>query len=253
MWEYYDNRSILVTGGSGFLGTAIVHRLLTTTSVSRIYLVCRGGTEKLLSKWKEWLPDSTVDELHCPNRLVVLDGDILLPNVGLSQSELDVTRRDVSVIIHGASSINLGSRTSGCVHAVSGVRSRLKFASWLQSLQKLRQIPWEIQTTWTKGDWKSTDQHAISQLYAIGGASFAFSEDKTIEMCDNLTEKERQGMQLWTQISTIHHLLNHAAGIRYAMDEFSRRSWMAWLITSLFYSDFGKTSMAPHLSNMYEP
>lgn len=45
MWTYYEGKSILVTGGSGFLGTAIVHRLLTSTSVSRIYLVCRGGSE----------------------------------------------------------------------------------------------------------------------------------------------------------------------------------------------------------------
>ncbi|KAJ6015373.1 hypothetical protein N7540_009964 [Penicillium herquei] len=433
MWEYYEGRSILVTGGSGFLGTAIVHRLLTSTSVSRVYLICRGGTEKLLSKWKQWLPDSTVDELHCPERLLVLDGDILLPSLGLLQSELDDIRTNVSIIIHAASSINLGSRlktlshpiieatemmvnlaftckrldrfvyvssaysnahlyyrtkdadlpveeefyelnhscnildelnevrkystsrayegenfpwayayakhlterllhhrfsehasasqeqllivrpgiigpsqclpfpgyvmpmsapgimlaaaiclimsrgikiasemddpardatadevpvdvvtdrllchlamgTSGCVHAVSGVQSRLKLDAWLQSVIQLRQIPWRISATWIRADCKSIEQHWICRLYVIMGTSFAFSEDKTIDLCQRLTDKERQDIQLLTKPKPSHALLNHAAAIRYAMDELSRKSWVVWLIVILFYADFGKIS-----------
>lgn len=52
MWEYFNEKSILVTGGSGFLGTALVYRLLTSTSTARIYLVCRGGGKYVLCKAK---------------------------------------------------------------------------------------------------------------------------------------------------------------------------------------------------------
>lgn len=45
MWHFYNGKSILVTGGSGFLGTALVHRLIMSTSFCRIFLVCRGGME----------------------------------------------------------------------------------------------------------------------------------------------------------------------------------------------------------------
>ncbi|OQD98489.1 hypothetical protein PENSOL_c009G01747 [Penicillium solitum] len=408
MWEYYEGKSILVTGGSGFLGTAIVHRLLMSTCVSRIYLVCRGGNEKLQSRWREWLPDDTVDKLCDSNRLVVLDGDILLPSLGLSQSELELIRNNTNIIIHAASAINLGSRlkracivssvssaysnthlyyrshesdvqinediyqleneynildelnevrkhgtsqayeaenfpwaygyakhlterllqhrfsehasdeqllivrpgiigpsqclpfpgyimpmsspytmlaaafalvpsraikiaskmenpdagvtgdevpvdvvadrllchlalgTSGCIHAVSGVKSRLKLETWRHSLMKLRRIPWGLQPLWVKADWKSTNQHCISRLYAICGASFAFSEEKTIKMCKEIPEKEQQNLQLFTQIDTSENLLTQTAGIRYAMDQYARKSTIAWLIVWLFYSDFGK-------------
>lgn len=51
-----------------------------------------------------------MDKLCDSNRLVVLDGDILLPSLGLSQSELELIRNNTNIIIHAASAINLGSR-----------------------------------------------------------------------------------------------------------------------------------------------
>ncbi|KAE8330111.1 male sterility protein-domain-containing protein [Aspergillus sergii] len=67
---------------------------------------------------------------------------------------------------------HLAMGTSGCIHAVSGVRSRLKFGKLSNSLMKLRRIP----------------------------ASFNFSEDKTSAMFQKLSEEEQQDLQLFTQI-----------------------------------------------------
>ncbi|KAJ5761313.1 hypothetical protein N7520_008469 [Penicillium odoratum] len=107
MWEYYDGRSVLVTGGSGFLGTAIVHRLLSRSSVCHVYLICRGGEKKLRSKWKEWLPFGMVEKLCDSAHLSVFDGDILLPDLGLEPTELMTLRHAVQIVIHAASSISL--------------------------------------------------------------------------------------------------------------------------------------------------
>lgn len=44
MWEKYSGKHILITGGSGFLGTALVHRIITKApTVGRIYIICRNG------------------------------------------------------------------------------------------------------------------------------------------------------------------------------------------------------------------
>lgn len=46
LWDNFQDKNILITGGSGFLGTTIVYRLVTkATGVGKIYLVCRGGRE----------------------------------------------------------------------------------------------------------------------------------------------------------------------------------------------------------------
>ncbi|KAJ6093411.1 hypothetical protein N7486_008700 [Penicillium sp. IBT 16267x] len=395
MWDYYEERSALVTGGSGFLGTAIVHRLFASTSTLRIYLVCRGGIEKLRARWLEWLPRILVEKICNSSRLIVLDGDILLPGLGLSEEVLSVVRDNTSIIIHAASSINLRSPlchlfdiivnasdmmvdlaltckkldrfiyvstayvntylypksdeidveisekvyeltarydvleeveevrkhgtsrayesenfpwayayakhlterllqhrfaihdskekllivrpsvigpsqclpfpgyimpmsspgtilaaalllspnrnikiatkmqnpdlstqdevpvdvvtdrllchlalgTYGCVHAVSGVKSRMGLEEWRKQLLKLRRIPWGLQPQWIKEDWSSPNQHRVNQLYKILATSFAFSESKTMAILQELRgialpdrQEEISDLQLFTRI-----------------------------------------------------
>lgn len=43
MWDYYTGKVVFITGGSGFLGTALVYRLVTQAPVSHLYILCRGG------------------------------------------------------------------------------------------------------------------------------------------------------------------------------------------------------------------
>lgn len=48
MWDRFDGKCVLITGGSGFLGTTIVYRLVTRTAASPIYILCRGGRRSVL-------------------------------------------------------------------------------------------------------------------------------------------------------------------------------------------------------------
>jgi nucleoside-diphosphate-sugar epimerase len=43
VWDYYDGKVLFVTGGSGFIGTALLWRLLSQSSPERVYVLCRGG------------------------------------------------------------------------------------------------------------------------------------------------------------------------------------------------------------------
>ncbi|CAI7587776.1 unnamed protein product [Penicillium bialowiezense] len=437
MWNYYEGKSILVTGGSGFLGTAVVHRLLTTTSVPRIYLICRGGVEKLRMRWREWLPQGTADAMCDPSRLIVLDGDILRPNLGLSEPELEAIRNTTNIIIHAASSINLAAPlkrlhgpvieatemmvkiaqsckmldrfvyvstaysntylyphsektdlrieeelyrlpsgcdavdeleevrnygtstayeaedfpwsyayakhlterllvrhfkrspekllivrpaiigaaqslpfpgynmpmsspptmftaalllfpyhnmrvacrmdkadlnvtsdevpvdvvvdrllchlavgTSGCIHAVSGARARRKVSTYMESVMKLRRLPWSVKPYWVNENWKSRKQDTLCRLYAIMGTSFNFAEEKTVSMYEKLSEKERMGMQLFKNIDVDNHVSARDQDIRHVMDYFARKSWLAWLLVMLFYFSFGKTSQTSRYARL---
>jgi FlaA1/EpsC-like NDP-sugar epimerase len=52
--EFYHNRSVLVTGGTGFMGKVLVQKLLTTCDVDNIFLLVRkkagGNTEDRLEE-----------------------------------------------------------------------------------------------------------------------------------------------------------------------------------------------------------
>ncbi|KAJ6013760.1 hypothetical protein N7540_008351 [Penicillium herquei] len=427
IWEYYNEKSILVTGGSGFLGTALVHRLLISTSASRLYVICQGGTKKLEARWKEWMPSDTVGRMWDSKRLIVLDGDILLPNLGLSNFDLDTLRHNTETVIHAASSINLGKRldrvfnsivearqmmfnlalscpnfdrfvyvstaysnshlysqspgsdiqveekiyylkgesdvleeldqvrkngtskayqkenfpwsyayaknlterllihkfseigakekllivrpsvigpsvslpfpgyimpmsspctisvaiaslypfrslkiatqmtepelgvhidevpvdvvvdrllchlamgTYGCVHAVSGVNSRIDYHCFIENLGIIRRFPWEMQPVWLKEDWKSRKQYWASRIYAIIGVSFAFSDEKTIALSEKLSDQEKLDLQLFSECN--FDVASRTESIRYIMDQFADQSWLAWIIVWLLYSDLGK-------------
>lgn len=145
MWDYYNDKTIFITGGTGFLGTAIVYRLLTQTSVGHVYMLCRGGIgsvqpqtqtlqrniidnskyRKLQSKWTASLSSATVETLLSTNRITVMDGDILSPDLGLPQNELSTLRREVNVIIHSASSINLAKSLDELSEVITGASERM--------------------------------------------------------------------------------------------------------------------------------
>ncbi|KGO73845.1 Male sterility, NAD-binding [Penicillium italicum] len=125
MWDYYNDKTIFITGGTGFLGTAIVYRLLTQTSVRHVYMLCRGGIGKLQSKWTQSLSSATVEKLLGTNRITVMDGDILSPDLGISQKDLSILRQEVNVIIHSASSINLAKSLDKLSEVITGASERV--------------------------------------------------------------------------------------------------------------------------------
>lgn len=45
IWDYYNGKTLFITGGTGFIGTALLCRLLSQSSPKRVYVLCRGGSE----------------------------------------------------------------------------------------------------------------------------------------------------------------------------------------------------------------
>ncbi|GMF78001.1 unnamed protein product [Aspergillus oryzae] len=88
MWDYYCDKSILITGASGFLGTAITHR-------------------QLIRKWQRNLPEADFKWLFNLESITVIDGDIMQADLGLSPQMITELQKEVNIIIHAASTINL--------------------------------------------------------------------------------------------------------------------------------------------------
>lgn len=43
MWDFYTGKNVFITGGSGFVGTALIYRLITQAPGAHLYVLCRGG------------------------------------------------------------------------------------------------------------------------------------------------------------------------------------------------------------------
>ncbi|XHF99655.1 hypothetical protein AWENTII_003149 [Aspergillus wentii] len=106
IWDYYTGKVVFVTGGSGFVGTTLVYRILTRAAVSHLYVLCTGGLPKLIEKWSKWLSAEIVEKMADPQLLTAMDGDMLLPDMGLTSDQVAVLGQ-ADIIFHSASSIAL--------------------------------------------------------------------------------------------------------------------------------------------------
>ncbi|EDW88549.1 fatty acyl-CoA reductase wat [Drosophila yakuba] len=109
--RFYRNKSVFVTGGTGFLGKVIIEKLLRSTDVRRVYLLIRPKkNETVEGRFQAW-KDEPVFEILLkakPGALKLvtpISGDCSEPGLGLSDGDRRIVTTDVQVIIHSAASI----------------------------------------------------------------------------------------------------------------------------------------------------
>ena len=116
--EAYRNRRVLLTGATGFLGTALVEKMLRSLpELGRLYLLVRPSREKsagarfekdvlgspAFAGLREALGDSF--EGYVSEKVRVLEGDVHAPSLGLGEEDLGELSREVDVVIHSAASV----------------------------------------------------------------------------------------------------------------------------------------------------
>ncbi|GFX72304.1 fatty acyl-CoA reductase 1 [Trichonephila clavipes] len=111
--EFYNGKSIFITGAAGFLGVVLLESLLRIFSgIQSIYILLRP--KKGLSpqeRKKEILSRTIFNELKKTNpnvfeKIHVVEGDVSLPNMGMSDEDLLKITENVTIVFHCAASIN---------------------------------------------------------------------------------------------------------------------------------------------------
>lgn len=105
-------RSVLLTGGTGFLGAYTIAEILNTTNADIYCLVRprRGENgkqriEKQLKRYQVWAYDDAWLSAW-ESRVYVVDGDVTLPRLGMKDSDYESLAREVDAIFHGAAHVN---------------------------------------------------------------------------------------------------------------------------------------------------
>ncbi|KAF5356672.1 hypothetical protein D9757_013209 [Collybiopsis confluens] len=96
--------TILLTGSTGNLGSQLLVDLLSRDNIQRVYAVNRpSSTQSMMQRHSDRFIDKGLDvSLLASAKLVFLEGDISLPDLGLSKFVLDEMRQDLTMIIHNA-------------------------------------------------------------------------------------------------------------------------------------------------------
>jgi thioester reductase-like protein len=105
-------KSILLTGGTGFLGVYVIAEILKTTQ-TEIYCLVRPRRgedskqriEKQMKRYQVWAEEEAwISSFE--KRVHVVDGDVTLPRLGINDSDYETLSRNVDAIFHGAAHVN---------------------------------------------------------------------------------------------------------------------------------------------------
>lgn len=110
--EFFSDRSVFITGASGFLGKVIIEKLLRDCpNVKTIYCLLRAkGGQGSHQRVKEVLDSVVFERLQTENpsqlsKIIPINGDVTYPGLGINACDLTVLIENVSVVIHSAATI----------------------------------------------------------------------------------------------------------------------------------------------------
>ncbi|KPI89192.1 hypothetical protein ABL78_1685 [Leptomonas seymouri] len=125
----FSNRTLFMTGGTGFVGKVLLYKLLKETpDVKRIYLLMRGKRSRRLKKYlnaqerldmevlgspcfeplRQQLGDAKWREL-C-KKIFAMEGDITFDHLGLSEQNRATLAKEANFIVHLAATVNFNER-----------------------------------------------------------------------------------------------------------------------------------------------
>ncbi|XP_031331413.1 putative fatty acyl-CoA reductase CG5065 isoform X2 [Photinus pyralis] len=141
--SYYADKTILITGATGFVGSYLVEKLLRSCpDVRRIYLLIRSKRRKdSESRLEEFLSDAIHNGLKQSNpsvlkKLAVITGDLELPRLGLSEVDEEKIVKEVNCIFHVGATVKFTEELRRAILInIGGTDSLIEIAKKIEDLK----------------------------------------------------------------------------------------------------------------------
>lgn len=139
--QFYRNKSIFITGATGFIGKVLCEKLLgSCPDIGNIYILLRSRNGKSSQERLNDLLQSKVFTLTSKKlkveKLIAVNGDISAPGLGLSSQDRDTLIASVSVVFHSAASVKFHGPLKDFIEQnVYGTRETMKLCREMTKLE----------------------------------------------------------------------------------------------------------------------
>ncbi|KAH7644408.1 male sterility domain-containing protein [Dermatophagoides farinae] len=108
--QFYQDKTILITGATGFIGKVLLEKLLRVGVIRRIYILLRSKHSKTPhERLEELLIKSPCFQFHRQRldlaKVFAIEGDITRKDLGLSAQDQRRLTQEVNVVFHSAASV----------------------------------------------------------------------------------------------------------------------------------------------------
>lgn len=142
--NFYHGSTVFITGATGFLGKLAMEKLLRTCDVSKIYILVRSKKGKSPQKrFEELFDEPSFEPLMRKDpsvlqRVHTINGDTGLPNLGLSDEDLEIIKSEVDVVLHFAATVRFDEKLRIATNInVRAVRDLVRIGKQMKHLRAL--------------------------------------------------------------------------------------------------------------------
>lgn len=140
--QFYKNKTILITGATGFLGKVLLWKIMDTCDdFSKIYLLMRPkkdqSAEQRLSQMLKSKPfNYGNDHGHLMNKIVAIESDMTANCLGLSESDRQKLINEVNIVFHSAASVRFDAPLKdNLTDNVYGTKSIVELCDMMKKIQ----------------------------------------------------------------------------------------------------------------------
>ena len=104
--SFYASKTVLLTGSTGGFGGCLLYKLLLTLPTKKVYALVRDSPTTAIAKWRRTMSPEITDRMLATDRLVLVVGDMTLPQFGIDDALFAELIEQVQLVIHSAANIS---------------------------------------------------------------------------------------------------------------------------------------------------
>ncbi|XP_075227257.1 fatty acyl-CoA reductase wat-like [Lycorma delicatula] len=125
--QFYEKETILITGGTGFLGKVIIEKIMRSCqNFQKLYLIVRPKKDKdQRERLKEQFDNFIYSKVNplAKEKVSLIIGDCSKPMLGLSNTDQQELQENVTIIIHSAATVRFNEKLKRAV-AINVIATR---------------------------------------------------------------------------------------------------------------------------------